>query len=132
MTTRSSHRAPLRRRPFVLKAAEVTPSNRRGRQAILEPAKGYRIRLVRVKGVQPESDGRHLCEIYFGAAGNLITDPSRAVDILAVPDKGTASTRAYPHDQGPRGRRGEPLSLRWRGRPPRTGHKVIIEYTEES
>ena len=132
MTTRATHLAPLRRRPFVLKTAEVTPSNRRGRRTILSPAKGYRIRLVRVKVVQPVSDGRHLCEIYFGTAGNLITEPSRAVDILAVPDKGTASTRAYPRDQGPRGRRGEPLSLRWRGSRPSTPHKVIIEYTEES
>ena len=132
MTTRASHKAPLRRRPFTLKAVEVAPSNRRGRHTILKPTKGYRIRLVRVKVVQQEPDGRHLCEIYFGTAGNLITAPSRAVDILAVPDKGTASTRAYPRDQGPRGKRGEPLSLRWRGRRPSTAHKVIIEYAEES
>ena len=132
MTTRASHKAPLRRRPFTLKAVEVTPGNRRGRHTILTPTKGYRIRLVRVKVVQPEPDGRHLCEIYFGTAGSLITAPSRAVDILAVPDKGTASTRAYLRDQGPRGKRGEPLSLRWRGRRPATAHKVIIEYTEES
>jgi hypothetical protein len=132
MTTRASHKAPLRRRPFTLKAVEVTPSNRRGRHTILTPTKGYRIRLARVKVVQPEPDGRRLCEIYFGTAGNLITAPSRAVDVLAVPDRGTASTRAYPRDQGPRGKRGEPLSLRWRGRRPSTAHKVIIEYTEES
>lgn len=132
MTTRASNRAPLRRRPFTLKTAEVTPGRRRGRHTILAPTKGYRIRLVRVKVIQPESDGRHLCELYFGTAGNLITAPDRAVDILAVPDKGTVSTRAYPRDQGPRGRRGEPLSLRWRGRPPSRDHKVIIEYTEES
>ena len=132
MTTRPLHRAPLRRRPFTLRTAEVTPSLRRGRHTILTPSKGYRIRLVRLKVVQPEADGRHLCEIYFGTAGSLITDPSRAIDILAVPDKGSASTRAYPREQGPRGRRGEPLSLRWRARPPSTGHKVIIEYTEES
>ena len=132
MTTRPSHRAPLRGRPFVLRTAQVAPSNRRGRQTILEPTKGYRIRLVRVKVVQPESDGRHLCETYFGTAGTLITEPSRAVDILAVPDKGSASTRAYPREQGPRGRRGEPLSLRWRGSRPSTSHKVIIEYAEES
>lgn len=132
MTTRASHKAPLRRRPFMLKAVEVAPSNRRGRHTILTPTKGYRIRLARVKVIQPEADGRHLCEIYFGTAGNLITEPSRAVDILAVPDKGAASTCAYPRDQGPRGKRGEPLSLRWRGRRPSTAHKVIIEYTEES
>ena len=132
MTTRPSHRAPLRRRPFVLKTTEVTVGGRRGRLTLLEPSKGFRIRLVRVKVIQPEADERHLCEIYFGTAGSLITDPSRAVDILAVPDTGTASTRAYPRDQGPRGRRGEPLSLRWRGRRPSTDHKVIIEYSEES
>lgn len=43
MATRASHKAPLRRRPFTLKAVEVTPSNRRGRHTILTPMKGYRI-----------------------------------------------------------------------------------------
>lgn len=128
----STRNSPLRRRPFALKTAEVTPGNRRGRHTILEPAKGYRIRLLRVKIIQPATDGRHLCEIYFGTAGSLITDPSRAVDILAVPNRGAAATRTYPRGQGPRGRRGEPLSLRWRGRRPVTPHKVIIEYAEES
>ena len=132
MTTRSTHRAPLRRRPFVLSTAEVTAMRRRGRQTILSPSKGYRIRLVRVKVVQPVGDGRHSCELYFGTAASLATDPSRAVDILAVPDEGTAFTRAYHREQGPRGRRGEPLSFRWRGRPPTNDHQMIIEYTEES
>ena len=104
MTTRPSHRPPLRRRPFVLRTEEVTPTRRRGRQTILTPSKGYRIRLVRLKVVQPASDDRHLCEVYFGTGGSLITDPSRAIDILAVPDGGSVSTRAYPREQGPRGR----------------------------
>lgn len=132
MTTRTPHRAPLRRRPFTLRTVEVTPSRRRGRQTVLEPAKGYRIRLVRLKVIQPTSDDRHLCEFYFGTASSLITDPSRAVDILAVPDSGSASTRTYQRGQGPRGRRGEPLSFRWRNRAPSTNHKIIIEYAEES
>lgn len=132
MTTRSPHRAPLRRRPFVLRTAEVTATRSRRRQTILTPSKGYRIRLIRVKVVQPESDGRHLFELFFGTAGSLATDPSRAVDILGVPDKGTASSRTYLREQGPRGLRGQPLSFRWRGRPPSNNHKVIIEYTEES
>ena len=132
MTTRASHRAPLRRRPFTLRTAEVTPSGGRRRQTILTPSKGYRLRLVRLKVLQPGSDERHLCEIYFGTAGSLITDPSRAIDILAVPDNGSASTRTYPRGQGPRGRRGEPLSLRWRGRPPSTDHRIVIEYAEET
>ena len=132
MTTRSPHRAPLRRRPFVLRTAEVTATRSRRRQTILTPSKGYRIRLIRVKVVQPQSDGRHLFELFFGTAGSLATDPSRAVDILGVPDKGTVSSRTYLREQGPRGLRGQPLSFRWRGRPPSNNHKVIIEYTEES
>ncbi len=132
MTTRTPHRAPLRRRPFTLRTTEVTPSRRRGRQTILTPAKGFRLRLVRVKVIQPEADDRHLCEIYFGTAGSLITDPSRAVDILAVPDGGSASSRTFQRGQGPRGRRGEPLSFRWRNRPPSTDHRIIIEYAEET
>ena len=132
MTTRTPHRAPLRRRPFTLRTTEVTPSRRRGRQTILTPAKGFRLRLVRVKVIQPEADDRHLCEIYFGTAGSLITDPSRAVDIPAVPDGGSASSRTFQRGQGPRGRRGEPLSFRWRNRPPSTDHRIIIEYAEET
>ena len=132
MTTRTPHRAPLRRRPFVLRTAEVTATRSRRRQTILTPSKGYRIRLIRVKVVQPEPDDRHMCELFFGTAGSLATDPSRAVDILGVPDNGAVSSRAYPREQGPRGLRGEPLSFRWRGRPPSNEHKVIIEYTEES
>ena len=132
MTTRAPHRAPLRRRPFVLRTAEVTATRSRRRQTILTPSKGYRIRLIRVKVVQPESDGRRLFELYFGTAGSLATDSTRAVDILGVPDQGAVSSRTYLREQGPRGLRGEPLSFRWRGRPPSKDHKLIIEYTEES
>ena len=132
MTTRALHRAPLRRRPYILNTAEVAVTRSRRRQTILTPSKGYRIRLIRVKVVQPESDGRRLFELFFGKAGSLATDPSRAVDILAVPDEGKSSTRSYHREQGPRGLRGEPLSFRWRGRPPSTDHRLIIEYTEES
>ena len=132
MTTRQSHRAPLRRRPFVPKTADVTPRTNTRRQTILRPAPGYRIRLIRVRVVQTVSDGRRLCEIYFGSSGNLTTAPSRGIDILAVPNSGSASTRAYPRNEGPRGQRGEPLSLRWRGPAPTQPHKVIIEYSEEA
>ena len=132
MTTRTPHRAPLRRRPYVLRTAEVTASRSRRRQPILTPSKGYRIRLIRVKVVQPEPDDRHTFELFFGTAGSLATDPSRAVDILGVPDQEAVSSRTYLREQGPRGLRGEPLSFRWRGKPPSNDHKVIIEYTEES
>ena len=132
VSSRHSHRAPLRRRPYVLKTVEASSSTNAGRQTVLAPAKGYRVRLTRVRVVQTAADGRRLCEIYFGNAVNLISDPSRGIDVLAVPNLGSASTRTYPKNEGPRGRRGEPVSLRWRGRPPAHVHRVIIEYTEET
>ena len=132
MTTRQLQRAPLRRRPYVLKTAEVVSGTTVDQETILTPTKGFRVRLTRVKILQTVADGRHLCELYFGDAGNLITDPSKGVDILAVPDGGSASTRTYLKNEGPRGLRGEALTLRWRGTAPANGHKVMIEYSEES
>jgi hypothetical protein len=132
MTTRPLHRAPLRRRPFVLKTAEVVSGTTTDQETILTPTRGFRVRLTRLKVLQTVADGRHLCELYFGDAGNLITDPSKGIDILAVPDLGSASTRTYLKNEGPRGLRGEVLSLRWRGTAPATGHRVMIEYEEES
>ena len=86
---------------------------------MLTPAKGYKARLVQVKVLQDASDGRHLLELYFGKADNVITEPSKGIDILAVPDEGSASTRVFLKDQGPRGLRDEVLSARWRGAPAR-------------
>ena len=135
MPGRSTHRAPLRRRVFAPRAAEVAVRGGRAgarRQTLLTPAKGYRLRLLRLRLLQPASDGRHLGEIYFGTGRSLTTDRSKAVAVLAVPDGGSASTRSFEPGQGPRGLRGEPLSLRWRGRPPTGPHQALIEYYEES
>lgn len=132
MTTRQLQRAPLRRRPYVLKTAETVSGTTTDRETILTPTNGFRVRLTRIKILQTVADGRHLCEIYFGDAGNLITDPSKGIDILAVPDLGSASTRTYLRNEGPRGLRGEVLSLRWRGAAPANGHKIMIEYVEET
>ena len=135
MAGRLGHRAPLRRRVFAPLAVEVTALGGRAgarRQTLLAPAKGYRLRLLRLRLLQTESDGRHLCEIYFGAGRSLTTDRSKAVAVLAVPDGGSAQTRIFEPGQGPRGLRGEPLSLRWRGRPPTRPHQALIEYYEES
>ncbi len=132
MTTRSLQRAPLRRRLYELKTAETVSGTTTDRETILTPPKGFRIRLTRLKVLQTVADGRHLCELYFGDAGNLITDPSKGIDILAVLDLGSASTRTYLKNEGPRGLRGEVLSLRWRGTAPANGHKIMIEYAEEA
>ena len=82
--------------------------------------------------IQDAADGRHLWELYFGTGGNMITDPSRAIEILAVPDQAVASTRTFLKNEGPRGKRDEVLSGRWRGTAPTNSHAIIIECTEES
>ena len=121
----------VRRRSYVLKVRHVEASTSISRQTILTPTKGYRTRLVRVKVQQDASDGRHLWELYFGTAGNIITDQKKGVDILAIPDLGSDSSRTFLKNEGPRGLRDEVLSGRWRGTAPASVHKIVIEYTEE-
>ena len=62
-------------------------------------------------------------------AGNMITAPNRAIDVLAVPDTGSAATRIFLKDEDPKGKRDEVLSGRWRGTAPTSAHKIVIEYT---
>jgi hypothetical protein len=102
------------------------------RQHLLAPVRGYHVRLIRVKVLQTSSDGRHLWELFFGDAGNMITAPNRSIDVLAVPDAGSAVTRTYSRSQGPRVKKDEVLSGRWRGVAPTSTTKIIIEYTEEA
>lgn len=120
-----------RRRPYLLKTQEVQSSTNTSRQTILSPSGGYRIRIVRVKLKQHAADGRHLWELYFGTARNIITDQTKGIDILAVPNKGSDTTRTYLKSEGPRGNRGEVLSGRWRGTAPTSANTILIEYTEE-
>ena len=131
-TVRRAYKALLRRRPYQLIIKVLDASTDIDRQTILSPSPGHRIRFVRAKVLQEASDGRHLWELFFGDAGNLITAPNRAIDVLAIPDVGAAATRTFRKDQGPRGKRDEVLSGRWRGTAPTTVHKIVIEYTEES
>jgi hypothetical protein len=102
------------------------------REALVTPAKGRRIRLLKVRVIQEQADGRHLWELYFGTGSDITTNPEKAVDILDVPSLGEASTRTFLRDEGPRGLRDEVLSGRWLGTPPTTVHKIIVEYTVES
>ena len=120
-----------RRRDYELLTQEVASSTNTDRQTILAPRNGFRIRLVRVTVQQHATDGRHLWELFYGIAGNMITAPNRGIDILAVPDQGSASTRTYLQNQGPRGDRNGVLSGRWRGAAPSNAHTIIIEYSEE-
>ncbi len=102
------------------------------REAIVTPAKGKRIRVLRVTAIQESSDGRHLYEVYFGLGADITTNADKAVEVLDIPGLGQDSTRTYLKDEGPRGERDEVLSGRWRGTPPTTVHKIMVEYTEES
>ena len=129
---RRAYRALLLRRPYPLKTRVIDASTNIDRQELLAPSPGRRLRFVRTKVLQESSDGRHLWELFFGDAGNIITAPNRAIDILAIPDVGSAATRTFLGQEGPRGKRDEVLSGRWRGTAPTSIHKIVIEYTEES
>ena len=124
--------AAVRRRPNQLKIKVLDASTNNSRQELLAPAPGHRIRFIRAKVLQDTSDGRHLWELFFGDAGNIITAPNRGIDILAVPDLGSDVTRTFLREEGPRGKRDEVLSGRWRGTAPTTVHKIVVEYSEES
>ena len=124
--------AAVRRRPSQLKIKVINASTNNSRQELLVPSPGHRIRFIRTKVLQESSDGRHLWELFFGDAGNIITAPNRAIDVLAVPDLGNDATRTFLREEGPRGKRDEVLSGRWRGTAPTTVHKIVVEYSEES
>ena len=130
MTSRRS--VSVRRRPYValVRAHDSNTSNTRN--TLVTPAKGRRVRVLRVRVIQEQTDGRHLWELYLGTGTDITTDPEKTIDILDIPDNGEASTRTFLRDEGSRGDRDEVLSGRWLGTPPTTVHKVIVEYTEES
>jgi hypothetical protein len=109
----------------------VDSSTNTAQQTILTPRPGRWIRFIRNKLLQDSSEGRFLWELYFGDAPNMITDPNKGVDILAVPGSGATATRVFRRGQGPRGQRNEVLSGRWRGFAPSSPHNIIIEYIEE-
>ena len=131
-SVRRAYQAAIRRRSYQLRVKIVDGSTSTSRQTLLAPSKGHHVRFIRVKVLQTSSDGRHLWELFFGDAGNMITAPNRSIDVLAVPDAGSAVTRTYSRNRGPRGKKDEVLSGRWRGAAPTSTTKIIIEYTEEA
>ena len=132
MTSKRAHIVVPRRRPYtvLLNAHDSNTSNTR--EAIATPAKGKRIRLLRVRAIQESTDGRRLYEVYFGTGADITTNAAKAVDILDIPDVGEDETRTFLKEEGPRGDRDEVLSGRWTGTAPTTVHKIMVEYTEES
>ena len=137
MTSVRSRRAHARRRPYDVLFNAHDTSTSTLRETIARPARGKRIRVLRVRAVQETAEGRFLYEVYFGGGANIDADPGKAVDTLDIPEAGEASTRTFPRDEGPRGLRDEVLSGRWAAQPgsnaaPTGVHKIIVEYTEES
>ena len=137
MTTRTgsvrrAHRTNVKRRSYVALVVANDSNTSNTRETLVIPSKGTRIRLLRTRVIQEQADGRHLWELYFGDAPNMITGPNKGIDILAVPDSGATATRVFRKSQGPRGKQNEVLSGRWRGFAPSNPHKIIIEYSEES
>ena len=122
----------VRRRPYVALVNAHDSNTSNTRDTLVTPSKGTRIRLLRVRVVQEQADGRHLWELYFGTGADITVNPEKAVDILDVPNLGEAATRTFLRDEGPRGLRDEVLSGRWLGTAPTTVHKVMVEYTEAS
>jgi len=130
MTSRRS--TSVRRRPYVALVIAHDSNTSNTRNTLVIPSKGKRVRVLRVRVIQEQSDGTHLWELYLGTGADITTDPQKAIDILDIPDNGEDSTRTFLRDEGPRGDRDEVLSGRWLGTPPTTVYKVIVEYTEES
>ena len=122
----------VRRRPYVALVNAHDSNTSNTRDTLVTPSKGTRIRLLRVRVIQEQADGRHLWELYFGTGADITVNPEKAVDILDVPNLGEAATRTFLRDEGPRGLRDEVLSGRWLGTAPTTVHKVMVEYTEAS
>jgi hypothetical protein len=131
-SSRSLHTVNVKRRPYVALVTAYDSNTSNTRESLVTPSKGRRIRLLKVRVIQEQADGRHLWELYFGTGADITTDPDKAVDILDVPNQGETSTRTFVRDEGPRSLRDEVLSGRWLGTPPTTVHKIIVEYTEES
>lgn len=122
----------VRRRRYVALVNAHDSNASSTRETLVTPAKGRRIRLLKVRVIQEQADGRHLWELYFGTGADVTVNPDKAVDILDVPNLGETSTRTFLKDEGPRGLRDEVLSGRWLGTAPTTVHKIIVEYVEES
>ena len=130
-SSRSLHTISVRRRPYVALVNAHDSNTSNTREALVTPSKGRRIRLLKVRVIQEQADGRHLWELYFGTGADITTNVEKAVDILDVPNLGETSTRTFARDEGPRGLRDEVLSGRWLGTAPTTVHKIIVEYTVE-
>ena len=126
-------KTPIRPRPrrFAPKLRAHDSNTGTNRDTVVIPTNGKRIRIIRVRGIQEQSEGRQLYELYFGTGADITIVPEKAIDTLDIPDLGDDATRTYERGEGPRGLRNEVLSGRWKTATT-TVHKIMVEYDEES
>ena len=127
MTAPRRSKSAVRPRPRVyeprLRAYDSNTSNLR--ETLAAPAKGKRLRILRVRVIQEVADGRRIYEIYFGDAPTISANPAKAIEPLSItldiPEQGEAATRVFPIRpvrcplRGRTGRKGGPAR-------PRPGH----------
>ena len=93
--------------------------------------RGHR-RIIRIRIVQNVTDGKHVIELYFGTGASIYSSPTKAIDILNVPDLGEDATRTYSEGTGPVGLHAEQITYRFKSAPAAAGnHDAIVEYTTE-
>ncbi len=126
-------KTPIRPRPrrFAPKLRAHDSNTSTVRNTVLTPTNGKRIRIIRIRGIQEQADGRRLYELYFGTGANITINPEKAIDTLDILDLSDDETRTYERGEGPRGLRNEVLSGRWKTATA-TVHKIMVEYDEES
>ena len=132
MTARRQRRVQPRPRVYEPRLRAHDSNTAAVRETLVQPSKGKRVRILRVRAIQEIADGRRLYEVYFGDGESAASSPGKVVDTLDIPQEGEDSTRVFPREEGPRGLRDEPLSGRWSGAAPLSSHKILVEYTEES
>ena len=61
---RKTHNVNVRRRAYVALVNSHDSNTSNTRETLVTPSKGRRIRLLRVRVIQEQADGRHLWELY--------------------------------------------------------------------
>lgn len=108
----------------------VLSASNTSRVTLLTPTTGRAIRIIRVDISQVSVDGLHYFEVYFGTGSDITTNPTKAIDLVRVPDTSQGSTRSWSRGAGPAGAKNEVLSIRAQVSAA-SSHKVMVEYTEE-
>ena len=108
----------------------VLAASNTSRVTLLTPTTGRAIRIIRVDLSQVAVDGLHYFEVYFGTGTDITTNPTKAIDLVRVPDQGQGATRSWARGAGPAGIKNEVLSIRAQVSAG-SSHKVLVEYTEE-